>query len=725
MVGWIRIIISERACDTTMRYLAAIPLIILLLSGTVSADSSPDTPLLHTMDITLDIEGRSMKGRDTILLRGGESATMTLLLRNGSVVDRAVWAGKPLHFRSQTIPDEEVNAITITLPPRGRDTSRDNSLTIDFHGTFPDIESARGQVRRGVAFVRGGIIGQAGAFLPSHSAWYPQEVNERALYDITITTPKGYEAVMEGERMDRSSKGNATVNRWKTHQPLQGINLVVGRYVIDRERYKGIEISTFLFKRDNRLSKTYREKIKSYLDLYRGLFPPYPFKKFAVVESFLPTGYGMPSFTLLGSSIIRLPFIPDTSLGHEFVHNWWGNSVFINATLGNWAEALTSYTADHLYAEKRGNEEAVRYRKRLLVGYKNYSGSDPIPLREFVDSTSLPSRVVGYNKGTMLFHSLRRLLGDDLFFAGLHRFYRDNAFKKATWEDIQHAFEEVSGSGLEELFRGWLDREDSPSLTLVEASMEEIKDGARVSLVIDQGLPPYPLTLPLRFTTRDGQHITRYVELKKGREEVAVTLPEEPLSLEIDPDYDLFRILSDGETPPTLGTLLGDRDGIIVLPAGTESRAVYRPLAEMLSREYHLTTRTEREVDKAVVREHSLFIMGGAVENNLFEVIAKALPDGVEIGIDSITINSTSYDLDKSTVVLSVKNPFNPAKVIGVIFGAGGQGRQGGKGEKGGLARIGRRIPHLTGKSYLIFGEDGTVERGLFEGEKPLYFRFQ
>ena len=119
---------------------------------------------------------------------------------------------------------------------------------------------------------------------------------------------------------------------------------------------------------------------------YSGLFPPYPFKKFAVVESFLPTGYGMPSFTLLGSAIIRLPFIPHTSLGHEFVHNWWGNSVFIDATLGNWAEALTSYTADHLYAEKRGKEEAVRYRKRLLGGYKSYAGSDPISLKEFVDS---------------------------------------------------------------------------------------------------------------------------------------------------------------------------------------------------------------------------------------------------------------------------------------------------------------------------------------------------
>ena len=54
-----------------MKYLAAILLIIFLLSGTVSAGFvTLDTPLLHTMYITLDIEGRSMKGRDTILLKG-------------------------------------------------------------------------------------------------------------------------------------------------------------------------------------------------------------------------------------------------------------------------------------------------------------------------------------------------------------------------------------------------------------------------------------------------------------------------------------------------------------------------------------------------------------------------------------------------------------------------------------------------------------------------------
>ena len=37
----------------------------------------------------------------------------------------------------------------------------------------------------------------------------------------------------------------------------------------------------------------------------------------------------MPSFTLLGSQVIRFPFILTSSYPHEILHNWWGNAVFV------------------------------------------------------------------------------------------------------------------------------------------------------------------------------------------------------------------------------------------------------------------------------------------------------------------------------------------------------------------------------------------------------------
>src|SRR5690606_3013180 len=103
---------------------------------------------------------------------------------------------------------------------------------------------------------------------------------------------------------------------------------------------------------DSSIYNRYLRGTGRYLDLYEEQIGPYPFAKFALVENFWQTGFGMPSFTLLGDRVIRLPFILDTSYGHEILHNWWGNGVFVNVEEGNWCEGLTTYGADYAYKEQ-------------------------------------------------------------------------------------------------------------------------------------------------------------------------------------------------------------------------------------------------------------------------------------------------------------------------------------------------------------------------------------
>lgn len=94
--------------------------------------------------------------------------------------------------------------------------------------------------------------------------------------------------------------------------------------------------------------------------MYRKLIGPYPYWKFALIENFWETGYGMPSFTLLGPQVIRFPFILHSSYPHELLHNWWGNSVYVDFKKGNWCEGLTAYLADHLIQEQRGQGDSYR-----------------------------------------------------------------------------------------------------------------------------------------------------------------------------------------------------------------------------------------------------------------------------------------------------------------------------------------------------------------------------
>ena len=48
----------------------------------------------------------------------------------------------------------------------------------------------------------------------------------------------------------------------------------------------------------------------------------------------------------------------------------------------------------------------------------------------------------------MFFNMLEERLGDKTFREGIRRFYTDNAFKRASWADMQAAFETASGEPL-------------------------------------------------------------------------------------------------------------------------------------------------------------------------------------------------------------------------------------------------------------------------------------
>jgi aminopeptidase N len=61
-----------------------------------------------------------------------------------------------------------------------------------------------------------------------------------------------------------------------------------------------------------------------------------------------------------------------------------------------------------------------------------------------------------YNKGAMVLHMLRRLVGDDVFFAGVRTFYDDWKFRKAGTDDFRKAMEKASGRDLTGFFESWI-----------------------------------------------------------------------------------------------------------------------------------------------------------------------------------------------------------------------------------------------------------------------------
>ena len=671
----------------------------------------------HKLRLTLDLDNGTINGKDEICCFSSELRELRLLIGDKLTIDSVVSDGEELPFLVEAPGDGYARSLTVTLPPPplgAASADLPRYLRIDFKGSFSGLARARRDITRGVSYENEGVIDSKGAFLPSFALYYPIINGTPALFDVEIITPIGVDAVMEGAWVSSTDRGGMRINRWKTSHPLDGINIVAARYVVAEERYKGINILTFLFDKDDLLSRRYIDKVKDYIDLYEGLLPPYPYSKFAVVESFLPTGFGMPSFTLLGSNVIRLPFIPDTSLGHEFVHNWWGNSVFVDPSYGNWSEALATYTADHRYAAAKGAKKARENRQDALAEFRSYAGSSGGPLSSFRYATDTVSRAVGYNKGAMVFHMLSSLIGEDVFYAGLSEFHRANAFSYATTIDLKVAMEKISHRELDWFFEQWFLRSGGPELTLSDLEFDRKNNWEgpfKLSFTLSQSEPSYLMELPILIETK-GRSIIHEILLRGPKKSVEITLSELPIAITVDPDYDLFRLVSAEEAPPTFAAFFGSK-GVMALPSDAKVALKYESVATALARDYSLEVITDIELESGDYAARPLFVLGGRGENALYRRVARELPEGVRISSSgkSLTIYGKRFDLTDAVAVIAVRDSENPGNTICLLLG----GLDAKK-----IARIGRRLTHLTNKGYLIFDFDGGLTSGSFKWESLL-----
>ena len=108
-------------------------------------------------------------------------------------------------------------------------------------------------------------------------------------------------------------------------------------------------------------------------------------------------------------------------------------------------------------------------------------------------------RALVYDKGAMVLHMLRLLVGDDAFFRGVQRFYRTSRFRNAVTSDFRTAMEIEAGRPLVRFFDRWIDGSTLPRL-----SFSYRVEGGEVALHVEQAGDVFdvPLTVTLQFADR-------------------------------------------------------------------------------------------------------------------------------------------------------------------------------------------------------------------------------
>ncbi len=554
-----------------------------------------------------------------------------------------------------------------------------------------------------------GLISPDGVFLARSTAWYPVfSDNELVTFDLQIRLPAGWGAVSQGELRKDKPEGQHRLLQWVEDYPQDDIYVVASRYHEYRQAIGGISAMVWLRSKDDALAEKYIKATGQYIDLYNNLIGPYPYKKFALVENFWETGFGMPSFTLLGSRVIRFPFIIFSSYPHEILHNYWGNGVFVDYESGNWSEGLTAYLADHLFQEQRG--EGAGHRRSVLQKYTDFvNESRDFPLTEFRSRHSPATEAVGYGKTLMLFHMLRRQLGDEKFKTALQAFYQKHRFGFASFTDVERVFSGIAGRDLKAFFRQWVQLAGAPFLSISAVSVKEKDAVYEVSFTLQQQQQgaAYQLEVPVVVYFRDGGHYQTTVAVDSKQHSVSIKVIRKPVIIDVDPEFDVFRRLDSREIPPAISQGFGDDKPLLVLPAGEETQRLnaYRELAEQWKKQQmpELEIVNESEVVE-LPGDRSVWIMGR--RNRFRQAVISGLQNhGVEVTNEGVTLNQQQYYKDKHALLLSVRNPQNPLKTLLWVVSENAKAIPG----------LARKLPHYGKYSYLVF--EGDAPDNIVKGQ--------
>ncbi len=701
-------------------HLKSILLLIFIASGNASGLPlyADNRILSHKIEIELNISGHSLKAKDVLTVGNEEQETFQCFLNKGLKVESARVAGKSARFFHQD------NRVEIFIPQEERQDKEIN-IEVSYQGIIYE-EITPESLKSHDPTKTTGIISEEGVYLSEATHWYPDQPNSLAMYRVAALTPIEYEVVTHGTLIERKILDNKLYTIWESNHPSDACVLVAGMYKVTSEVHNGITIYTFFFPEEQELAPTYLKAVKRYLDMYKEMLGDYPYTKFAVVENFFPTGYGMPSFTLLGRTVIKLPFIVETSLGHEIAHNWWGNSVFCDDKSGNWCEGLTTYCADYYYKELQGPHSAEEYRREICRKYTSYVNEDnDFPLRDFIGRLDQSSRAIGYGKAAMVFHMMRKMIGDKSFFDALRLVYKRKIWQYTTWTDFQLAFEETSGKSLDGYFKQWIYLKGAPIITIGRIESRTIENGYKIEVELIQKGQPFHLFVPVVLETEpalSGANVKgelwQTVECNSACTTISFTTDSPPTALKIDPCNDLFRRLHAEEMPATIDSVLGDKDCIIFHPAEGDVlfQEAYREVISHINPSGKIPVKTDEKLSEKDASNNSLIILGMDMENPLLKKLMIGLPQEVIIGLDNFVLKGKKYTEEGSALLVCFKNPLNANKSICFFVGLSAKG----------VRLAGPKLPHYGKYSYLAFINGENVDKGTWEiKESPLVYRFR
>jgi hypothetical protein len=392
---------------------------------------------------------------------------------------------------------------------------------------------------------------EASFLYSSRSYWYPQApVSDYATARIRITVPPALDCVASGDLEPgfpvvipgKEPSLTRKVYIFTAAQPLRYLAFILSRFAraetttiafandandrasakagdgpsLSGNVYRSLNLSIEANPRQVQHGRELGERTADIAMFYESLLGDSPYSSFtvALIESDLPGGHSPGYFAALNQQLPSSGLVwrndpaafsgyPEFFIAHELAHQWWGQAVGWRNYHEQWlSEGFAQYFAAMYAQHHRGGDSFASVMRQLRRWGIDATDQGPIYLGYRLGHIRGESRVfraLVYNKSAAVLHMLRRLVGDEAFFNGVRRFYRESRFRKAGTSDFRAAMERETGRSLERFFDRWIFGSTLPKL-----KVSYRVEGTDVVIHIEQmgEIFDLPVTVSLQYADR-------------------------------------------------------------------------------------------------------------------------------------------------------------------------------------------------------------------------------
>ncbi len=505
------------------------------------------TPHLHQMSARAKVKFTALQDLNTAIFELHNDLRVTKVLDD---------SGQPLSAERVTQDS------TVRVPlPAGLAKDASTTLTFEYEG---ELENADDSPVPGLMLAE---IGDDTSYLLYAGRWFPVSGYglNRFTATISVTVPAHMVVIGSGNptmgENPPSNKPNSNGLATKTFtfvysKPSFPGTIIAGIFHEYKSDEAGMDLHVFFKPTHQALAPAYTNTAVQEFTYFITLYGSPLSQRLNVVEIpgdtvpyvWAPEIAGLASPSITQKTNYRL-------LADAIAHQWWGTSVSPDSRDDWWLVDGFSRYSEATYVENAagpaGLEEAV---KDMSVGALAY---DTVPLSSAgkLDQFSTEFQSLVTDKGAMILHMLRWVMGEDKYLKTMREFAETYAGKSASLDDFRTIAEKYYGDQLTWFFSQWLDSTGAPEFKLKytvyrlgnvpkETSTGAKPPGFRVTGEIAQDLDLFRMPVDLRVDT-DGKTEDKKIEVVGTNSAFSVETFGRPRRISLDPDHHVLTNSSD------------------------------------------------------------------------------------------------------------------------------------------------------------------------------------